>query len=61
MNFVMKSDKDKVGYYVSIEKLPDYMTLFSLDYMGLCAHWYYKDENWENFNFILGVDDVLFW
>ena len=61
MNFIMKSDKDSVGYYVSIEKLHNETTLFSLDYLGLCTHWYYKDEIWIDDNFIIGVDDVLFW
>ena len=62
MNFVIKGDKDTVGYYVSIEKLPDYTTLFSLDYLGFCTHWYYKEnEDFGGNNFIIGVDDVLSW
>ena len=58
MKLIMKFGVDTIGHYVSIEKSPNGLTLFSLDHMGFCTHWYYKDNpDFPNDIFILGVDN----
>ena len=56
----MEAGCDSIGHYVIICEEIYGNSLFSLDHKGCHAHGYYKRNfNWENYEFILGEENVL--